>query len=87
MAFRILELQGVSRSLEFDETDLPALREFLHSQFKEVDIQENVLHADLFVAGTRLVFYHEWDPCLMSHDEQGSSLLDFIYTCLSASEP
>ncbi|KQS96441.1 MULTISPECIES: hypothetical protein [unclassified Rhizobium] len=86
MTFSISKHDGRTHSLEFDETELPALREFLHSHFKEIDIQEHVIHDDVVIAGTRLLFYYEWDPCLISMDEEGGHLLDFIFTRLSAGE-
>ncbi|MCV9963403.1 hypothetical protein OIU34_15980 [Pararhizobium sp. BT-229] len=88
MTFSILELENGNRSLEFDETDLPVLEAFLHSNFKDMEIQKRIIHSDIVLADTRLMFYNDWwgDPCLISLDEKGALLLDSIFIRLSAGE-
>ncbi len=88
MVFRILEHDGRTHSLEFDETDLPVLEAFLDKNFADIKIQKQTIHSDVVLAGIALIFYNEWeDPCLISMDEEGGHLLDFIFNGLSASEP
>ncbi|OBZ95982.1 hypothetical protein ADU59_06210 [Pararhizobium polonicum] len=87
MTFTLLKLEGGNRSLEFDEADLPVLAAFLQRNFAEPDMQEQAIHTNLVIAGTRLMYYNEWgDLCLIWLDEKGALLLDSIFTRLSAGE-
>ncbi len=44
-----------------------------------VTLERAALYDVVEVAGERLLYYHEWDPCLISTSPEGARLLRRIY--------
>ena len=79
MAVFLRELPSGGVSLEFDEADFQEITAAIRRQFGEIRIlEESALYGDIEFGGEHFVYYHEWDPCLLSQSEKGKSMLRLI---------
>jgi hypothetical protein len=47
-------------------------------------LERAALYDVVVLGGERLLYYHEWDPCLLSTSPQGARLLRRLYQVLAA---
>lgn len=80
----LLELSDGGVSLELGAGALDKVAEAICARFGPlVTLERAALYDVVEVAGERLLYYHEWDPCLISTSPEGARLLRRIYQALA----
>jgi hypothetical protein len=85
MPVSLLELSDGGVSLELGAGDLDKVAEAICGRLglgPLVTLERAALYDVVEVAGEQLLYYHEWDPCLISTSPAGARLLRRIYQVL-----
>jgi hypothetical protein len=86
MTISLLDLPSGVVSLEFDAADAARLGAALAAHLGPVHVLEQSALYDLVEFGSeRFLYYHEWDPCLISTSAAGAIALRRL--CAALSEP
>lgn len=83
MAVSLLTV-GEHLSLEFDPSDLDAVKSYVRERFPDVATKSFAFLSSVRFGGTDFTFQNEWDsPCLISDSARGDELLREIHAHLS----
>lgn len=73
-------------SLEFDTSDLDAVRSYIRERYEEVSSKTAGIATVVTFGGEDFTFQNEWDdPCLISHSVKGDDLIRAIHAHFRAS--
>jgi hypothetical protein len=76
MQIKLLELEGGAVSLEFEAEDLTGLTTAIRERFGVIrTIEKAPLYDIIEFGGEKFIYYHEWDPCLISQSVAGAKML------------
>lgn len=79
MPFSLLKVED-NLALEFDTSDLVAVRKYLRQTFPEMNSQVQGIEAVVTFGGEDFIFQNEWDdPCLVSISAKGNNMLRALY--------
>lgn len=71
---------GERLSLEFETSDLEAVRLYINQRYGGMDSKAAGIAAIVTLAGEDFTFQNEWDdPCLIAHSIKGDALLRAIH--------
>jgi len=77
---------GEHLSLEFDATDVDAVRSYIREQFADVSSAMAGIATIVNFGGEDFTFQNEWDdPCLISCSGKGDELLRYIHAHFNGS--
>ena len=80
MAFSLLSV-GEHLSLEFDTSDLEALRSYIRDCYPDMSSRAAGIATVVTFGGEDFTFQNEWDdPCLISSSGKGDQLLRAVHT-------
>ena len=84
MPVSLIELAGGGVSLELGAGDFDSVVQVLPrlGLAPPVTLERSALYDVVEVAGERLLYCHEWDPCLLSTSAARASLLRRVYQAL-----
>ena len=86
MTIRLLKLKDGDMSLEFDEGDMDVLVTAIHERFGGIrTVRKLAVHDLVEFGGEQFIYYHEWDPCLISQSPKGVEMLREILLHQAAS--
>ena len=71
---------GSRLSLEFDTSDLDAMRSYIGERYAEVSSKAAGIATIVMFGGEEFMFQNEWDdPCLISQSAKGDDLLRALH--------
>ncbi len=80
MTATLLTLSNGHLSLEFDTSDLPAVREAIRRRYGEPSVERYVTLSVLRFADSSFTFQNDWDdPCLISGSAEGDDILKALH--------
>lgn len=69
-------MRDSSASLEFENDDLPLVRQAISARFGQLEIEPHLLYQDWRFGGCDFLFQAEWDdPCLIGSTPDAAALL------------
>ncbi|WP_133485648.1 hypothetical protein [Aliiroseovarius marinus] len=82
MAFKLITLTNGGVSLEFDQSDLPIVVEAITALYGTPVMRKQVLCELWEFGGGELIYYNEWDPCLIAQSEESNEALQNLNSVL-----
>lgn len=80
MPISLLELYSGHLSLEFRESDIPAVKKSIEQLFGEIAQIQYVMVSEIKFGGASFTFQNEWNtPCLVSGSAEGDECLRQIH--------